>query len=191
MLENDLEKGEIEPTSEISSVAESIEGHNDLLTTTPLSPRKRKLSSVEHNSLGEQESLEEPPAKSTKIFGPSSVGTLSGSSSPNGSVAEEDDEGEQEPSVDTAIIRISGIRQDGSPDHVVSQQEELKQGNRPSRSMHIDTPEPIDHGTRNRMTPARHMEDHETASSNDEGENDDTGDALEAENAVKVEEGCE
>ena len=186
MVEPDFGKDDVEATSEISSLAESIEEQDDQLQTSPLSPRKRKLSDVGHDTPVSQKYSAEPPAKSTKLFRTSSARPLTEISSHGGVFGELDGEAAVESPDDVAMIH------EGSPDLVTTEQEECREDKQLSRTISIDKDEPDGQGVREDEAIARHAEEHETSSSNeDDGDHDDIGDAPEDDGTVKVEESCE
>lgn len=176
----------LDPTSDISSLVDSTEENENPISAVPLSPRKRKYSSVEHDSQSEQETPEVPIAKSTKIFRNSSAGTLVETASPIESGNEEDN---HEIVADTATIPPEGLELKKSSEPMLSKEQRYTKGKRKGRKIRYGDRENFQEEEPRADSPSRIAETHDLIESNDEDmENDDAGDVQDVDHAVKADE---
>ena len=183
----------MEPTSEISSPADSDEDIEKALSPTSLSPRKRKRSSSTHDSISDGDSLLEPSIKAAKLFESTSVGA---DPYPAESAEEEEEEDEedreeedQEAALDSATISVNPAHPKRYSENALSKLKYQK-GKQKGKKVTNEGVANIRNGTLRVETPTGHEENQDAVLSNEEGEdNDEGGEIAEAENSIKTEEG--
>lgn len=175
----------MEPTSEISSLADSGEDIDRALSDIPSSPRKRKRSSLENDSISDRDSLPEPSTKTTKFFRSTSAGALVEDPYP-GDSAEEDDQALVN---DAVLLPISEAAAKKSPE-TVSFKQNYRRGKRKGKKISNDDVGIVGNGNPGAKGLNKHEANQGAVSSN-EGEDDDNeaGDVPCADNAVKTEGG--
>ena len=177
--------GRSEPASEISSLADSGEDIGKVLSASPLSPRKRKRSSLGNDSISDQDSLPGPSPKATKLFRSTSAGALIEDSYLDESAEEVD----QVAATKTVTLPLSEARSKSSPEIVLPKQD-YRKGKRKGKKPSGDNVDNGITGASKVQTPTgREVNEDAMSSNEDEDENDEAGDVPGAENTTKTEEG--
>ena len=174
-----------EAASEISSLADSGEDTEKNLLASPTSPRKRKRSSLEDDSISDQESLSGPSIKATKLFRSASASAMV--EDPYLDDSAEDDG--QVVAAKTAASAMSETRSRNSPE-ILLPKENYRKSRRKGRKPSDDDVDNESTGAPKLRNATRRGENQDAVSSNeDEDDNDEAGDVPGAENTAKTEEG--
>ena len=190
LLEPDSEGDRPLQTSDISSLEDSSEENGNAVPITPSSPRKRKRSSIEDDSLIRQELLEGPSSKAAKTFGSPSTGypaTLDDRISHPVQVEEVD----QEDIDDTVVFPNNDLESKKAQQSTIPKQK-YKKGRRKGKKPIGEELMAVDIRGSGAGSPGGLGEDIEAMYSNGEdAEMEDLGEGPEeTENPMKNEEGC-
>ena len=174
----------MEPTSDVSSPADSSEEIENVFSNTPLSPRKRKRSSFEQDNISGRGSILESSTKGTKTFRDTSAGAMLEDSYPGGFV-----EDNHEVAVDTIVVSMNKAQSRETPE-IDSVQQKYHKGKRKRENFNDSELGIMDNSVFRTASPAGEVENPDAVSSDEEvDEDDDAGEAPGMENAVKTKEG--